>query len=310
MYTVLVRKTDKTLERVEKLREKYKDKEVLFVVDEVNKENIKEANALLAWWLDEADLDVASELEVVFAPLTGLNGFPEKELASRNIKIINTHAKAKYIAEHGFAILLDVMGKVSKTDKIFRTESKWANRSYPEYWTSLFDKKVGFYGFGNIGKTFASFFSPFGCEICTLSRQKERGGADKYFDTIDELAEYCDVLVVSTPLNEETTGSVNLEVLKKLGGYVVNVGRGAIIEEEGLYTALKENYILGAASDVWYVYPEGNENVKPSKYPFEELDNVVMSPHTAWSTTQDTDALINDIFEKMDKFLSEKFYTK
>ncbi len=309
MYKVLVRKTEKTVPRVEKLAEKFKDINVTFVLDEVNAETIVDANVVLAWWLDENTLANAKSLERIYAPLTGKNGFPENELARRNIEIINSHAKAKYIAEHGFAILLDITGKVSKTDKIFRTESKWANRSYTDFWSSLFNKKVGFYGFGHIGKVFASFFAPFGCEICTLSRQKERGGADRYFDTLEELAEYCDVLVVTTPLNEATKGSVNLDILKKLGGYVVNVGRGAIIEEMALYTALKENYIMGAASDVWYIYPEGEENVKPSKYPFEDLDNVVMSPHTAWSTFEDADAFLDDIFEKIDLFLSEKFHT-
>ncbi len=307
MYKILVRKTEKTMTRVEKLKEKYVDKDIAFVVEEVTKDNIKDANVVLAWWLDEEMVSEANSLEVVFAPLTGINGYPVKELKQRNVEIINSHAKAKYIAEHGFALLLDIMGKVSKTDKIFRTESKWANRSYKDFWSTLFNKKVGFYGFGHIGKVFASFFGPFGCEICTLSRQKDRGGADKYFDTLEELAEYCDVLVVSAPLNDETEGRVNLEVLKKLGGYVVNVGRGPIIEEEALYTALKENYIMGAASDVWYTYPEGEENVKPSKYPVEELDNIVMSPHTAWSTFEDEDAFLDDIFIKMDKFLSDKF---
>ncbi len=307
MYKVLVRKTEKTIPRVEKLKEKYIGKDVTFVVEEITKENISDANAVLAWWLDEEMVNEAKSLEVVFAPLTGLNGFPEDELTKRNIEILNSHAKAKYIAEHGFAILLDIMGKVSKTDKIFRTESRWANRAYKEFWTTLFNKKVGFYGFGHIGKIFASFFGPFGCEICTLSRQKTRGGADKYFDTLEELAEYCDVLVVSAPLNKETEGKVNLDVLKKLGGYVVNVGRGAIIEEEALYTALKENYIMGAASDVWYIYPENDEAVKPSKFPMEELDNLVMSPHTAWSTFEDEDGFLDDVFDKMDMFLSNKF---
>ncbi len=306
MYKVLVRKTEKTTPRAVKLQEKYKDRGVTFVIEDITKDNIKDANAVMAWWLEEEVLAEAKDLEIIFAPLTGTNGFPEKEVERRNIQLINSHVKAKYIAEHGFAILLDIMGKVSKTDKIFKTESKWANRSYTDLWTSLFNKKVGFYGFGHIGKVFASFCKPFDCEICTLSRQKERGGANKYFDTLEEMADYCDVLVVSTPLTEETAGSVNLNVLKKLGGHVVNVGRGAIIEEEALYTALKEQFIKGAASDVWYNYPKDGEPMKPSKFPLEELDNIVMSPHTAWSTFEDQDAFVDDIFDKLDNYLEKR----
>lgn len=307
MYKVLVSKRVKAVEKTERLQEKYRSFGVSFEFDDITKENVSDVNILVARGLTTEILDEAKVLEKIFVSMTGLDGFPEKEIADRNIEIINTHAKAKYIAEHTFAILLDVMGKVSKTDKIFRTESMWANRGYTELWTSLFDKKVGFYGFGAIGKAFVSFCAPFNCEICTLSRQKTRGGADKYFDTLEELAEYCDVLVVSTPLTKETEGSVNSEVLKKLGGFVVNVGRGAIIDEKALYDALKVGDIKGFGSDVWYNYPQGKEPMKPSNFPFEELDNVVMSPHTAWSTEEEPDALIDDIFEQLDKFLEEKF---
>ncbi len=307
MYKVLVNKKEKVDERVKKIEDKYKSLGVEFIIDIPTKENMVDVNVLLDRKLTLEVLNEANNLEKIFVPMTGLDAFPEKELRLRNIELINSHAKAKYIAEHGFAILLDVMGKISKTDKIFREESKWANRTYDDLWTSLFNRKVGFYGFGEIGKVFASFFAPFNCEICTLSRQKTRGGADKYFDTLEELAEYCDVLVVSTPLTHETKDSVNLNVLKKLGGFVVNVGRGAIINEADLYTALKEGYIRGFGSDVWYKYPIGKETMKPANFDFEKLDNVVMSPHTAWSVDEDQEAFMEDTFKKLDKLLEEKF---
>ncbi len=305
MYKVLVKNSDNTIPRVNKLKEKYKD--VTFEVSEITESNIKDANVLVSWWLDKEILDEAKVLEAIFVPMTGTNAFPEKEISERKIELVNTHAKSKYIAERGFALLLDTLGKVSKTDHIFRTQDKWANRSYTDFWTSLFDKKVGFYGFGSIGKKMSSFFAPFDCEICTLSRHKSSGGADKYFDTLSDLAEYCDILIVSTPLNDETVGSVNLDILKKLGGFVVNVGRGSIIDEEALYKALKDGHLKGAGSDVWYIYPTSTENLRPSKFAFEELDNIVMSPHTAWSTYEEPDALIDDIFDKIDKFLEKKF---
>ncbi len=307
MYKILIDKSEKIGLRMEKLQEKYESHGVSFISEMPTKENITDINILMARGLTLDVLNEAKDLDTIFVPMTGLDAFPLEEVAKRKIELINTHAKARYIAEHGFAILLDVMGKVSKTDKIFRNESKWANRTYSELWTSLFDKKVGFYGFGAIGKVFASFCTPFNCEICTLSRQKTRGGADKYFDTLEELAEYCDILLVSAPLTGETEGSIDINVLKKLGGFVVNVGRGPIIKEEDLYTSLDNGIIKGFASDVWYIYPQGKEAVKPSNFAFEELDNVVMSPHTAWSVDEDKYALVDDIFKQLDKFLEDKF---
>jgi phosphoglycerate dehydrogenase-like enzyme len=67
---------------------------------------------------------------------------------------------------------------------------------------------------------------------------------------------------------------------------LVNVGRGPIVDQEALYTALREGAIGGAAIDVWYDYPaEGNEGA-PSRFPFHELDNVLMTPHSSGLTRQ------------------------
>ena len=76
------------------------------------------------------------------------------------------------------------------------------------------------------------------------------------------------------------------EVLAGLKGkFLVNVGRGGIVDEEGLYRALKNGILKGAGIDVWYGYPKkGEDQRNPSKYPIHELPNVVLSPHVAGFT--------------------------
>ncbi len=280
------------------------DENIEVVFDDITTETIKDVDGIVAWKLTEEQVQIAKNLKVIFAPLTGLNGFPEKLLKKRNIKIINTHAKSKYIAEHGFSILLTAMGKINKTDQIFKTTHKWANRSYDELWTSMYNKKIGFYGYGHIGKAFYNLVQPFNPTINTLSRYKGRCNANNFYDNLLDLAKNSDILVISTPLTNETKNSVNLEVLKALGGFVVNVGRGAIIKEDDFYTALKNNYIKGAASDVWYNYPSDKNPLPPATYPFWELDNIVMSPHTSWSTYEDPNVNIEDTINNIKKYLN------
>ncbi len=301
MFKLLIKNSPKTIAHFETFKNKFHDIEIIF--DEINIKTIENVDGVLTWTLSEEEVKSAKKLKVIFAPLTGLNGFPEKLLEDRNIRIYNTHAKSKYIAERGFALLLATMGKVHKTDKIFRNTNMWANRSYDEFWYSLYDKKVAFYGFGHIGNAFFKLIQPFNPTVNTLKRYEGRCDAHNFYEDLETLAENSDILFVSTPLNQETKNSINLNILKKLNGFVINVGRGAIINEEDFYISLKESYIKGAGSDVWYNYPKDNSPTPPSKFPFNELDNIVMSPHTAWSTFENPDIQILDTISNIRKYL-------
>ncbi|MFV0440081.1 MAG: 2-hydroxyacid dehydrogenase [Lachnospirales bacterium] len=289
------------VESVENFRKKFPNYDVVY--DVVTEENIKDADILMCRGISEELIGKAEKLQAVFVPLTGLDSIPVKALEKRGIPIFNTHAKANVIAERAFSLLLTSMGRIIPMDENLR-KNKWANRSYTDLWYTLFNKKVAFYGFGHIGQYVAKLMSSFDVEVCTLSRHKGRCDveADKYFDTLEELADYCEVLVVSTPLNDETRGSINLDILNRLNGHVVNVGRGPIIDEESLYNTLKNGTTLSCGLDVWYNYPKSNEDICPSNFPFNELDNIVMSPHSAWATTTNENILIDDIFTQMSNY--------
>jgi phosphoglycerate dehydrogenase-like enzyme len=103
-------------------------------------------------------------------------------------------------------------------------------------------------------------------------------------DALPTLLPLADVLCVALPLTSETEGLIGAREIDALPSpcVLVNIARGAIIEEESLYLALKSGRITAAGLDVWYSYPrtpEAQANTPPSEYPFHELDNVVMSPH-------------------------------
>ena len=97
-----------------------------------------------------------------------------------------------------------------------------------------------------------------------------------------------DFFVVSVPSNPETAGIVNAEsfAAMRASAVVMNVGRGPTIDERSLYEALKDRRIAGAVIDTWYNYPTSNQpSILPSKFPFHELPNVVMTPHmSGWTS--------------------------
>jgi phosphoglycerate dehydrogenase-like enzyme len=90
------------------------------------------------------------------------------------------------------------------------------------------------------------------------------------------------------PSNAETAGIVNAAsfAAMRASAVILNVGRGPTIDEQALYEALRDRRIAGAVIDTWYAYPSpGNPSVLPSKLPFHELPNIVMTPHmSGWTT--------------------------
>ena len=103
-------------------------------------------------------------------------------------------------------------------------------------------------------------------------------------DQVGRPAARPDVLLCVLPETPETTGLIGARELGLLPRHaiLVNVGRGRTIDEEALYMALRDRRIRAAGIDVWYQYPKGDAeraSTLPSRFPFHELDNVVMTPH-------------------------------
>jgi phosphoglycerate dehydrogenase-like enzyme len=98
----------------------------------------------------------------------------------------------------------------------------------------------------------------------------------------------CDFVVVTTALSAETKVLVGAALLGRMKptGVIVNVARGAVIDEDALYAALAEKRIGGGIIDVWWSYPSAaNPEAPPSKHPFHKLPNVILTPHSSGWTT-------------------------
>ena len=145
-------------------------------------------------------------------------------------------------------------------------------------------KTVGFVGYGSIGQATAKMVkAAFGCRIVVLRRQAGAGDpsglADEVlgFDEREKLFRTCDFIVCSLPKTPDTidfVGPAELGVMKS-SAVLISIGRGAVVDETALVTALAENRIRGAALDVF-----AHEPLPPSS-PFWRLDNVLLTPHNA-----------------------------
>ena len=288
--------------KVNSLLSEFKNLEIDFL-DENDKKDYSGTDVFLGVSMTREELEKADKLKQIFVPYTGLNNFPQDKLLQKKINIEGTHVKAKYVAEKALSLLLATMGKVVSYDSDMR-KGTWTleNRSK---WESLFNKKVGLAGVGHIGQEFIKLAGVFTNNFSTVDRGKKIDNISNYYPSFKELAKNTEVLIVSLPLNSSTRNIIDREVLEKFEGYIVNVGRGKVIEEKSFYELLKSGKIKGAGIDVWYNYPSMGALCNPSKYPFHELSNVVMSPHTGTENQENEWSYFNDAFTKLRKYIYE-----
>jgi phosphoglycerate dehydrogenase-like enzyme len=146
----------------------------------------------------------------------------------------------------------------------------------------LHGRTLGIVGYGDIGQAAAERARAFGMRILALRRRPELFGHDPLVDQafdrarINDLMAASDYVMVATPLTPETRGLVGAEQIAamKPNAVIINVGRGAVIEEAPLIEALENNRIRGAALDVFTVEP------LPPGHAFYRLKNMLLSPHT------------------------------
>jgi phosphoglycerate dehydrogenase-like enzyme len=195
------------------------------------------------------------------------------------------------IAEYAMAAMLEWTVKLQAMDAALRA-GNWTG-SYlcgPRH-AELHGKTLGLIGYGRIARETARRADAFGMHLVACSRSERQNepliGTVAGMDALPRLFAESDFIVVTAPLTEHTRGLIDARAFERMkpGVFIVNVARGAIIDEDALYDALRTHRIGGAAIDVWYVYPQqGERTAQPSRYPFAELDNVIMTPHaSAWT---------------------------
>lgn len=245
---------------------------------------------LIAGRPSRQDLMASPALKTLVIPFAGLPGATRDVLRGlSNITVYNLHHNASPTAEMAIALMLAAMKFILPADRGLR-EGDWTLRYQPRQSRMAEGASALVLGYGAVGRRIAELCLALGMHVTIMARSSQKqvpsGCIYRLIDDLDEVLPRTDVLLVCVPHTEETEGLIEAERLDLLPEHsvVVNVGRGAVLEESALYHALAEKDILAAGLDVWYHYPGTEEerlHTHPSRFPFHELDNVVMSPHMA-----------------------------
>jgi phosphoglycerate dehydrogenase-like enzyme len=210
------------------------------------------------------------------------------------VPLCNVYEHEIPIAEYVIATILESKIGLRRMDTDFR-RGGWNGRGPAQslFHGEVHGQTIGIIGYGHIGEEVAKRATAFGMKVVGTRRSKQP--TPPLLDWLgtternDDLLAQSDYVLIACDLNDDTRGMVDEQMLAKMkpDAWIINVSRGAVINEQALFDALTNDVIGGAAIDTWYNYPSRkNPEPKPSNLPFEDLPNTILTAHESGWTKQ------------------------
>lgn len=270
--------------------------EVVLLPDELEREADRSAYAsadvIVAGRFD-ATVPVPERLKLFQAPNAGYDSIDIARLPASAV-LCNCFGHEGAIAEYVIgALLFRQIPYVAADAALRRGEWHFMAGRPQALRQELSGQTIGLLGYGHIGRAVAMRAKALGMRVHVANRShvEGEGAVDRSFrlTMLDDFWPQIDVLVVALPLTYETRGLVDEKALARIrpGATLVNVGRGATVDEHALFEALTSGHLGFAIIDTWYRYPAPQTpTVEPAGAPFHALPNVLMTPHMAGWTAQ------------------------
>ena len=252
---------------------------------------IKDKDGLICYPYDSIDADVINagiKLKAISTYSVGYDHIDIKTATSRGIPVGYTpEVLTRATADMTMALMLSLFRRIPEGDKLIRND-KWDTifGPYEFLGTDLYQKTLGIFGMGRIGKAVAKRAAGFEMNIIyhnrtRLSIKEEKKLGVKYV-TQDNLFRTSDVVSIHSPHTPQTHEIVNLKLLKKMKktSFLINTARGKIINEKDLAIALKRKIIAGAGLDVFQREPINSE------HPIVKMNNSILTPHSGSATIE------------------------
>jgi glycerate dehydrogenase len=249
----------------------------------------------------------ASALKFIAVAATGTDIIDREEAARRGVQVCNVPGYATpSVAQFTLALILGLAARAADYGNAVKTGA-WEKSPVFSLLTfptiELKGKKLGIVGYGSIGQAVAQMARGVGMEIILAGRPSVTGAMPPGRIGLEHLLREADVVSLHCPLTPETASLINERslALMKPTAFLINTARGALIDEPALIAALRQKRIAGAALDVITQEPP------PADHPIvsaaKELDNLIVTPHTAWSARESRERLLQEVEENIAAFL-------
>ncbi|MEW6720816.1 MAG: NAD(P)-dependent oxidoreductase, partial [Thermodesulfobacteriota bacterium] len=195
-------------------------------------------------------------------------------------------------------LLIDAARGISASDRFVR-EGRWTSGRFP-LTTHVSAKRLGIVGLGEIGRAVAGRAAGFAMEVRYTNRKPAEGVPYGFEPSLEELARWADFLVVAVPGGPSTDRLVSSSVLEALGpgGFLVNVSRGTVVDQEALVRALADGTIAGAGLDVFVDEPNVPDGLL-------RRENVVLTPHVGSGTFETRKAMEDLVLANLEAFFRD-----
>ena len=250
------------------------------------------------------------DLRLIAVAATGTDIIDKEAASQRGVAVCNVPGYATHsVAQFTMALILQLATWAARYADAVKA-GEWQKSpvfsllAYPA--VELKGKKLGIVGYGNIGKAVAEMARGFGMEILVAARP---GGTDAVAADrlpLAQLLRESDIVSLHCPLTAATKNLINQQSLSwmKSTASLINTARGALIDEAALISALREKRIAAAALDVISQEPP------PASHPIiraaSELENLIVTPHTAWSARESRERLLAEVEANIAGFLAGK----
>lgn len=256
---------------------------------------------------DEKTINALPKLKYIGVTATGYNIIDTKAARKKAITVTNVPAYATpSVAQMVFALLLELTHHIGHHSQTVR-KGKWTRSKDFCYWDypliELEGLTMGIIGYGRTGQATAKLAKAFQMKVLTYDIDKEKiNNANAKAVDLDTIFSQSDVVSLHCPLTGQTENIINAESLSKMKptAFLINTGRGSLVNEKDLAGALNSGQIAGAGLDVLSTEPPKPDN------PLLSAKNCFITPHIAWATKAARQRLMKETIENIRAFIKGK----
>ena len=256
-------------------------------------------------------IDACPDLKLICVAATGTNNIDMEYALSKGLQVKNVAGySTDSVVQLTYGMLISLMMHISYFDNYVKSGEYSKSGFFTHYgrtFNEIAGKRIGIVGMGTIGKRSAEIGTAFGGEVVYYSTSGKNNSSPYLRVELEELLRTSDVVLVHAPLNNDTFNLINRPKIRlmKNSAYIVNTGRGMIVNEADLADAVIVGKLAGAALDVYGTEPLTDDG--PLYHiPFRHRENIIMTPHVAWCSIEARTRLIQGVADNIKSFVDDE----